>query len=395
MKSKKTKKKVTGDFKTETKFNEFIGGKGFVNFISNEATIEGKYLSGLSFNDLLFKLKIYDDGTIDFDEVDTNKTTHEERKRLLQVIEDQTLTTYRNRTVVNELVFTSVEKVKDKFVPLYLSVDYVKPIEKLTALFDDGPTITDDAMHNLDSLLNSWLDEEDTDLFENKSDTDVIDSGLVDVISTQPNLFLEQQFSKMKEEKLKELELKKLKAEKDLYNLKNQISQLNTNLEDTQNELNLIESRIDDIQPISSPNGYYFNVSERQNEVVVLEPEISALIRDKVSKIKSINVDNFMKLFTNGEYKISISKITDEGFDVVEEVTNLPDDIQDKLNSLDLYIVDEIFTYNGEMSWGELVNKMVKMGFQQNPEFDKFCGSNSYSSKEETKSDIKQTKTKF
>lgn len=406
MKPKKTKKKVTGDYKTETKLNEFIGGKGFVNFISNEATIEGKYLSGLIFNHLKFKLKIYEDGSVDFDEVDTNETTTEERKRLLQVIQDQTLTSYRGRTVVNELVFTSIEKVKDKYVPLYLAVDYVKPIEKLSSLFDDSPIISNDAMDNLNNLLNSWFEDEEfkeeIQEYVSEENSQVVDNiqelindTLMKHHDAPTNTFLQDTFSKMKEEKIKELESKKIKLEKDLSNFRHQISQLNSNLEHTEKELDLIESRIDDIQPISPTNGYYFNVSERQNDVVVLEPEISELIRDKVSKIKTINVDNFMKLFTNGEYKISISKIIDDGFDVIEDFNSLPDDIQNKLSSLDLYLVDDKFTYNGEMSWGELVNKMVKMGFQQSPEFDKFCGSNSYSSKDETKSDVKKTKTKF
>jgi hypothetical protein len=51
--------------------------------------------------------------------------------------------------------------------------------------------------------------------------------------------------------------------------------------------------------------------------------------------------------------------------------------------------------YLGEMSWGEVVNKMIKMGFEQNPDFDQLCGSNSYTSTEESKETIKTKKTKF
>jgi hypothetical protein len=49
----------------------------------------------------------------------------------------------------------------------------------------------------------------------------------------------------------------------------------------------------------------------------------------------------------------------------------------------------------GEMSWGEMVNKMIKMGFEQSPDFDKLCGSNSYTSTEESKETIKNKKTTF
>jgi hypothetical protein len=73
--------KTTGSFKPSTKFIEFVGGKGYINFISNQATIEGKCLSGLGMDGITFKLTIYEDGTVDFDEVDTTKTTQEERER--------------------------------------------------------------------------------------------------------------------------------------------------------------------------------------------------------------------------------------------------------------------------------------------------------------------------
>ena len=72
--------KTTGSFKPSTKFIEFVGGKGYINFISNQATIEGKCLSGLGMDDINFKLTIYEDDTVDFDEVDTTKTTKDENK---------------------------------------------------------------------------------------------------------------------------------------------------------------------------------------------------------------------------------------------------------------------------------------------------------------------------
>jgi hypothetical protein len=37
------------------------------------------------------------------------------------------------------------------------------------------------------------------------------------------------------------------------------------------------------------------------------------------------------------------------------------------------------------MTWHQLVDKMIRMGFDQNPDFDKECGSNSYETKEEEK----------
>ena len=40
------------------------------------------------------------------------------------------------------------------------------------------------------------------------------------------------------------------------------------------------------------------------------------------------------------------------------------------------------------MNWHQLVGKMIRNGFEQEPEFDKLCQSNSYESKEEVKEEV-------
>jgi len=199
----------------------------------------------------------------------------------------------------------------------------------------------------------------------------------------------------MKEDKLNELKSKKTKREEEIMKYSFQISSIEKILEEAKNDLRIIEGRIDDIQPIEPPIGYYFNVSEKQNETVILEPEIEKIIKDKVSKVKGINTENFMKLFTSGEYHIKIAKKTNDGFSLVEDFKDITSDVLEKLSSLDLSIDDKKLVYMGEMSWSEIVNKMIKIGFEQNPDFDKLCGSNSYTSTEESKETIKNKKTTF
>jgi hypothetical protein len=48
-------------------------------------------------------------------------------------------------------------------------------------------------------------------------------------------------------------------------------------------------------------------------------------------------------------------------------------------------VVDGEFEYRGDMTWHQLVGKMLRKGFEQEPEFDKLCQSNSYDSHEEKK----------
>jgi hypothetical protein len=161
------------------------------------------------------------------------------------------------------------------------------------------------------------------------------------------------------------------------------------------NEIRLNQDRLDDLQPTEDPTGYFFNVSERQNEQIVLEPEIEKIIKEKVSKIKSINVENFMKLFTDGEFHITLGKIHEDTLVKVDDIKTLPSEVTEKLYSLELKPSDNKFIYVGDLGWSQLVNKMIKMGFEENSEFNKICGSNSYNSNTETKETFKQNKTTF
>ena len=62
---------------------------------------------------------------------------------------------------------------------------------------------------------------------------------------------------------------------------------------------------------------------------------------------------------------------------------------------LDLQIDENKLIYRGELTWSQVVNKMIKLGFEEDPEFNKMCGSNSYKSNTETKEDIKNHQTTF
>jgi hypothetical protein len=388
---------IKGQFKTKTKFIEFIGGKGFINFISNEAIIDGNQLSGLEMDGIRFKLTICDDMSVNFDEIDTNMTTESQRARLVEIIEDKTISSYRSRSVVHELDFVSVTKFKDKSVPLYLAVEVEKPIDRLSSMLNDTLQATESALDNLDSLINSWLDDDDflhdvTSTDENDKDFDdkPMEKPIVDITKS-----MEDSFASMKEEKLQELKKSKSKKEFELSSYENQLSTLGKNIETTKTDIKLLEDRIDDLQPIEPPTGYYFFVSERQNETITLDESTEKIIRDKVSKVKSINLDNFMKLFTDGEFHIKLGEKKDDGFENLEDYTKLPDEILAKLNQLNLSIDKDKFVYNGELIWSQIVNKLIKLGFEENADFNKLCGSNSYQSNTESKEEVKTKKTKF
>lgn len=379
------KEKVIGQFKPKEKFLEFIGMRGNINFIATEAFIEGKHLSGLDMDDIKFKLTICDEGTVNFDEVDTNKTTSTQRERLLDVINEKTIVPFNRKMVIPDLPFKSVKTIGDKEVNLYLSVEYTTPISKLASLFDDDEveevSITNDQNSKLDDLLSLFGEDESVAeiLFTSETDEELAREleGESDE-KTDSQKMMEASFAKMKEEKIQELkknldhqniELKRFEFEK---------GQAEKKIETVKTDIRVLESRIDSLKPIADSNGYYFFVSERLNEKVTLEDDVAKLIFEKVSIVKSINAEAFMKLFEAGEYTIKLG-IKESSLVEVTDYNALPDDIKKSLKNIGIGLdpLDKL-TYVGELTWHEIVDKMIKAGFLQDAEFDKMCGSNSY-----------------
>lgn len=377
---------VIGEFKTKEKFVEFIGVKGNINFISNEATIDGKYLSGLELDGIIFKLTICDENTVNFEEVNTSKTTVEQRQRLLDIISEKTISPIRKRMVVSELPFISVQKIKDKNIDLYLSVEYQRPIDKLASIFFDDEDTSQDNLQNMninkeqvskiDTLFSLFEDDDTT------TDVEVEKIEEVEVVATEPiydyNKQIQESFAKVKQEKIDELESRLSNKNKELKRFTQDLNLSTKKVEECKAEIELLQDRLDDLKPQADFNGYYFNVSEMLNEKVILEPEVEEIIKSKVSKIKSINVEAFMKLFEQGEYKIKLGVSQEDNIVEVEDYNKLPESILKSLSEINLQLIDNELSFVGELTWGEIVNKMVKLGFGQDSNFDKNCGSNSY-----------------
>jgi len=379
------KEKVIGQFKSD-KLIEFVATKGMINYITNEAFIDGKQLSGLDLDGIVFKLTICDEGTVNFDEVDTHYTTPEQRQRLLEVISDKTVTPYyTSRPVINELTFRSVQLVKGNQIDLYLCVEYKTPISILAELLEEEDVqVTDAQQSKLDAL---W------DLFDEEVDEEapvVAEVVKVDVSETfDSKKMMEESFKKMKQEKIDELSREITHQSSELKKFEYEKAQTETKIERAKEEIRLAESRLDKIKPAEEPNGYLFFVSEQLNEKTTLDEATAKLILSKISKVKSINAQAFMKLFDQGEYNIKLGTLVD-GVPVEADLNDLPVDIKTALISMgitktvsstkvgDAVIEDIGLTYIGELTWHDIVGALIKKGFEQNPDFDKMCGSNSY-----------------
>ena len=377
--SEETLETTIGQFKTKTKFLEFIGGKGQLNFISKEATIEGKYLSGLGLDGITFKLTICDEGTVNFDEVDTNQTTKEQRERLLEIIEEKTIRPLMKKMVINELPFFSTKEVSGKKISLYLAVDYVKPINKLANFLQEGEVKVDETHANKINSLMDLLGEDDDTEINNQEEVVVEEIKDPEKNESWRDAVLESMES-MKASKKAELEEKLKNRKSELFLLERDYKLTSSKLEECKSDIDLLKSRLKTFEPEKTKNGYIFNVSEIMNEKVQLEPEIEDLIKDKISKVKGINVENFMKLFQIGEHKIRLCKKVEDQFIEITDFTEIDEELNQILQNSDIkfFIEDNSIIYRGELAWAEIVNQMIKDGFEQDSEWDKVCGSNSY-----------------
>jgi len=197
--------------------------------------------------------------------------------------------------------------------------------------------------------------------------------------------YMEKQFRKMNEEKVMELEYRIEETQKEIIRYKSDVKMAQKKMDEKSESLKVLESRLESMKPGDEPNGYVFYVSEEIKDMEGLD-ETEAKVAAKIADIMKLKIDVLTEMLTGGYYKIKIAKkddITNQEFELEKEVYQ-------KIASLDvegkLSIVDGEFQYRGKMTWHQIVGKMIRMGFEQEPEFDKLCQSNSYDSHEEDKS---------
>ena len=381
----KTEEKIIGKFKPKRKFLSFVsavnGAK--IRFIRDVAFIKGEKLSGV-LEGAVFKITICDEDTINFEEVDTKMADEAMIRRLINEIDEIDVTGYAQKFVVGGLEFNDIDGKR-----CYLEVEHKKPIDKLKSLFDedDKPQLSTKGASLLDSLFGS--DEEETlDLTEN--DVQVIAEAIENPAEPNEKLknaatsYMEEQFRKMNEEKVAELKKRIAEKESEIKNYQRDISTAETRLKKSQEDFGVLETRLESMTPGDEPNGWVFYVSEEQKLETGLD-ESSKAIADKIADIMKLKKEVLFDYLTSGFYKIKIAKADD----ITNKDVELTKDILEKVQSIDIngkiFIGEDEFEYRGDLTWHQLVGKMIRKGFVQDPEFDKLCQSNSYQSKEELK----------
>lgn len=364
------KEPVIGEFKPKRKFISFVSavaGKK-IRLIRETAFIKGESLSG-TLEGAKFKVTICDEGTIDFSEVEgTNLSDTAMRQRLIDDIDAIDVTGYAQKFIVAGLEFEDQDGYR-----CFLEVDYVKPYDKLMALFaeeadksevEETPELSEKGLNFLDMLLSG-------------------DDAEVEPVAepVKEETYLEKQFRLMNEGKVNELKDRIEKTEGDIKRYTNEAKHAEANATKACDDLEILETRLESLVPNATPNGYVFLVSDEQTNDITLDDNSKQLV-DKISSLLKINKEKLVKHLTDGYYKISIAKKDNfEDKKVTREIYQL-------IQSVDLLgnfsaTGDGEFEYRGKLNWHQLTAKMLKKGFEQEPEFDKVAGSNSYEVKTE------------
>ena len=196
---------------------------------------------------------------------------------------------------------------------------------------------------------------------------------------------MEESFRKMNEEKVLELKDRIEKTEREILKFKMDVKQTESKITSSSDSLKILNSRLESLQPKDEPIGYDFFVSTENKSDIEPDENLVAVV-EKIAPVLKLNTPVVIDMLTKGYYTIKIQKQVQS-----EEENTIEREIYRKIVSIDVMgKVDMIspteFEYRGDMTWHQLVDKMIRMGFEQNPEFDKISGSNSYESKEEESS---------
>jgi len=380
-------KENIGEFTTKRKFINFVTGlKSRIRILNNYAYIDGKQLSGM-LEGSKFKITICDGNTINFEEVDTKLSDKDMIIRIIDDIDSMDVTGYVQKFIIPVLKFYT-----ENLETCYLEVDHTKPIDKLYSFFDNIEMKTPEISERTSSILDALFSSENEVELEKESEVEKI-------IETESQKLMRESFEKMNIEKINELKDRIGNVEKDIQKSKIEVKNNETKQSNLIGELKILNTRLDSFNKIDDDNGYSFFIADEDTNDIVFDETLSKLVH-KISPILKLNPQALIKYLTKGFFSIKIiNKIDDDyvskniinkvmGIDITGDIKIVTSPIEKDLLAKDGYLITDSdkarvisFEYRGELNWHQLVDRMIRLGFTQNPDFNKECGSNSYETK--------------
>jgi len=394
---------IIGDYKPKRKFISFVsavnGAK--IRYIRDIAFVKGEKLSGM-LEGAIFKITICDEGTIKFEEQEgTSLADAAMIQRLVDNIDEIDVTGYAQKFVVSGIEFADIDGQR-----CYLEVEHEKPIDKLKSLFDEDESqeISERGLSILDVLFSDSDDIEPLSLSEEDAETfaEAIENPAEpnEALKTAAQSYMEESFRKMNEQKVEELKGRIEDHHKEIAKQATDAKRAESKIKENKDQIRILESRLESLEPNAPSNGYVFFVSEEKKHDTGLD-ESTRHVADKIADILNLKKEALFDMLTQGYHTIKIAKkgsdYTGESLNKKiesdEEIEQLKKDFAElsKMESLIGQIDadgsfskgEDDITYQGSLNWHQLVGKMIKKGFEQDPEFDKAAGSNSYTKDEE------------
>jgi len=367
--------KKIGKIKPSKKIAQFTAKALGINFIAKEATIEGRYISGLGLDDVVFKLTICDDDTIDFEEIsDTNKTDFETRKRYIEDILNSDTVPYNKLSVFPDYKFVSVEKFSNRNIELYLAQELVKPIDRLRELsnFDN---LSESTLSKLDSLLFDDEPQEVDELQELvnslKSRNEPQAEVEIDTPVSRSN-YMEEAAKKAKELKLQELKSKLETTEDRINKERFALNSLEKIIDGLEADYKLTQARIDAMTTEITLNGYSFYISPATESKLEIDQSFAAKLLEKLPK--NINGKALLRLFEESKYVFHLEK---DGVEI-EKHQDLPLEIKDALKGKGLSVQlgnsqadKDKYIISSSEDWHDIIKSFEKAGFYRDMDMAK------------------------
>lgn len=364
---------IIGKFKMTKPLLGFFRMKGKFRLNSDYAFIEAEEFSGTFESGVKLKLTLCSENTINFEEVSTDLIDDAMAQRFLDDLVDQNAVLWNGKSTFPKYKFTD-----DKDNRMYLEVDEPKLINKLKNLFDEdekNKKVSQKSKSFLDDLLGTSNKTEET-----TEEVEVIEEVIEETTEETPMSYAQDMmaasFAKMNKDKIDELEARVTLKEKDIMKYTHDIERAHKLQEQVKEDVRILTTRLETLKPKNDPNGYVFYVGTE-----VKAPEVDdEATKDVVSKLApflKLREEALLDLVKKSYYEIYIApkddidnkKLTSEIYGIISHL--------DPLGRTSL-VKDTHFEYRGEYNWHKLVDRMTKLGFEQDPEFDKKCGSNSY-----------------
>jgi len=378
-----------GKFRPKKLMKTFLMVKGRGRVHTETAFLSGKALSGM-LEHVTFKLTICDEGTVDFEEVDTNECDENMMKRLLDDITERNVVLYAEKTVIPSLKFSAGEEFQNQLVYLEIEEE-AKPFNKLQGIFNEKPEVSNKANDFLGDLLgidpsesNSESNEEETEEEQEEEVTDTTEKPeVVEEETSEGSMYKEMMKEALAEANAKKKAELQKRIDQCLDDKKKQTFALQTaeqQLDKIEEDLKILNTRKESMQPQLDPNGYVFYVAPGENSGVDPTDTTTIEVIEKLAPLMKLNVPAVLDVLGQTTYEIRIDR---KG--VYEDTEIAEDEINELVMNFDILgqttmTNKNVFSYQGELTWHQIVDKLLKLGFEQDSEYDKLCGSPSYQS---------------